>query len=128
MKNKLSENNTKEFVEVDKYMVVELFTIIYNEGIWDKLSNETKLYGELLYSESTGNEFKNKSKEMNLSLLQHFNAIEDLMPIPSQQSSFWKIVVKITWTMLLLENNPLIVTLLKDEDHKKGLKELLGGL
>lgn len=105
--------------------LIELFSIIYAEGLWSMLSPDVRALGEQLYKEETGNELSVPPGAMKYSIEQHIELIDRLLPGNHKATDFWKTVTQIVWMVVAIEKNPLLASEIRDSENPTALIEAL---
>lgn len=96
-------------VEVRDKFIAEAFTLIYQAGLLDNMSQTAREFiseqGNIQEMITNG---KQPSLEPRLTLKEYIQHIVNILEVPSSQHAFISYIVKVTYIMILSEKNPLV--------------------
>jgi hypothetical protein len=106
-------------------ILIEIFSMVHAEGMWQMLSPDCQAFGEQLYKEETGNDLAAPPGCMKYSMDQHMELIDRILPNQHKATDFWKIVTQITWLVMAVEKNPMLAAEIRKSDSPLSILESL---
>lgn len=110
-----------------KKLTVECIKILYRYQLLDEIPKEHHQLVAQLVKEDVDTQALKIQSPMKLSIDDYIDILAETLGLSAYESSFWIVVIKIVWHMLLIEKDPNISSAIRESKHLKDYLKSFGG-